>query len=378
MNKPPKLDKNRIPSDSLTERSPVARWDLPPMDDQDVVIKTIKNQRQIANRDARDARLKRRGSSINEQKKQQAAAAIAAEEPVEELIEDYKGRVKAKPLTAEALAGMVDEAQKEGFEAGHQEGYAEGNTEGRSQGLKQGQDQAYKETKAMLDEQGARLKSIADTLMSPLHGQEQALENMLVDMAVQMAQQIISTEIRYSPQYLYGIVKRTLDALPVGAKNITVSLNNDDAALLEAYSPQDQRNWQIRVDPALSNGSCRVDTDDSLVEFDVVRQINDYIEGARSGGTSVSNIAEVPLQEYRDADTRLTVDPELSEERPNELPDDLSDALAQEPLQPVPSQVQEQPLDLTLSTQAVTQATTQTAGQTTAPAEVSGQPPSAE
>ena len=68
MNKPPKLDKNRIPSDSLTERSPVARWDLPPMDDQDVVIKTIKNQRQIANRDARDARLKRRGSSINEQK----------------------------------------------------------------------------------------------------------------------------------------------------------------------------------------------------------------------------------------------------------------------------------------------------------------------
>lgn len=367
MNKPPTLDKNRIPGDNFTDSDPVARWDLPPMDDQGVVIKTLKNQKQVANRNARDARLKRRGSSINEQATQRAAA-VAEEDPVEELIEDYKGRVKPKPMTAEALTDMVNEAQKEGYEAGHQEGYAEGDKEGRDQGLKQGEDQAYTETKAMLDEQGARLKSIAEALMSPLQEQEQALENMLVDMAVQMAQQIISAEIRYSPQYLYAIVKRTLDALPAGAKSIAVSLNDDDAELLAKYLPQDQRNWQIRVDSTLSSGSCRVDSDDSLVEFDVVRQINDYIERGRSGGGSVNHVDEVPLEEYRDADTRLAVDPELTDALPKGLSGELSadapDDLTQAPIQAsIEEPLEERSSDSNASIKAA------------APAEVSGQSP---
>ncbi|MFT5084747.1 MAG: flagellar assembly protein FliH [Lentisphaeria bacterium] len=246
---------NRIPFETLDGDKSVVTWALPNMENKGRVFRSArKEQKHKVEND----------SSI--------------------VIEDYTGKVKPKPLTVEQLTQMAKEAKQEGYQHGYEEGVTRGTNEGHAKGLKTGHDKAYLETKKGLNDEIMRLSKISAALMVPVQEQTTHLENIIVDIAMNFSKEIIAHEIHYSPQALYGVIKRALVALPAGAKNISVHLCESDATLVNDTVLKEHRNWDIKIDSMLSAGGCRVETLESLVDYTLESRLSNYLNRVRENG----------------------------------------------------------------------------------------------
>lgn len=206
------------------------------------------------------------------------------------IIEDVAAS-QVKPPTASELQQMAEQAEKEGREHGYKEGYAQGLLEGRQKGLTSGEAKAWAEHGPQLQEQIARLRQIADALMFPLDTQNQALESLLVDMSIQIAQHLVGQAITADPQLLFRIVERAIDSLPVGGQNIQVSLHPDDVTLLQQHLPAEAAHWHLQPDSRLQRGGCKVASQRSLVDYTIAHRIEQYLEQVEEEGEESTPVA---------------------------------------------------------------------------------------
>lgn len=249
---------DRIPHESITDSHSVRSWSLPSMD-TGRVIKAVK---------------KGANASKNES------------------IDSVPKSKKPKPLTAEDMQKIAEQAKKEGYAEGYQEGKTKGHKDGLVKGERQGTDKAYKETKRQIETERMRLKTISDQLMIPAGEQELLLENIIIDTAIRLAQEIIQREISESPEALFNIVKRAVSALPAGAKNVSVTLGEQDAELFNETYPEAARSWAVHVDNTLQVGGCRVETSESLIDYSVESRLEKYLLEVRSQGEKGEELLE--------------------------------------------------------------------------------------
>lgn len=226
---------NRIPGESVDKDS-VSAWDLPSMSKDGKVVY----------------------SAQAEKKKQQS-----------ERVEDIPRPAKSNILTADELEKISRDAYDEAF--------AEGKADGYNKGLEEGQRKAYNDTQHVLNEERKKLSAIAEALFVPMSEQQDALENAIVDMAVQLVKYLLHREITSDPAVLYPVITTALDALPAGAKNIEVHLNKDDAALFKTACPDIQPEWKIVADPQLAPSGCKVLSSESLVDYSLEKRMRDYL-----------------------------------------------------------------------------------------------------
>lgn len=239
---------NRISGDSLGDAGQVSAWKLPTVGKPGKVVRSAK-------REAGERKAK-----------------------VAESIEDVPAHKKPRPMTADELKKIADEAQQEGYADGFKEGMEKGLQQGEESGRAHGEQKAYAETRQQLDDRIQRLAQLADRLLNPFQQQEEAAEKLVVDLAMGLARHLLGEELAQRPEKLVGIVQKAIRALPIGAKNITVYVNEQDAALLEELIPAQHRNWQVREDDSLAQGGCRVETQDSLVDFSIEQRLADYLQ----------------------------------------------------------------------------------------------------
>ncbi|MFL0799177.1 MAG: flagellar assembly protein FliH [Agarilytica sp.] len=275
---------NRIPYESVEEEGAVSGWSLPSVESKKSRLAfSAKTDKKNKGRSSRDG----------------------------EIVEDYKGSVKPKPLTADDLQKLAAEAKKEAFDQGYQEGLAKGLAEGAQKGQKQGHNKAYQETKTLVTDEIKRMGKIASQLFSPMQSQEETLENIVVDMAIHFAQEIIAQEIQSSPQALLGIVHRALAALPTGSKNVSVYLNEADSEVVDKYLPVAQREWRVHVDDTVASGGCRVQTHESLVDYTCEHRLSEYLKHVREQG-NVTEEAVAPVEVYERSDNGDMASPEVN------------------------------------------------------------------
>ncbi len=246
---------NRIPHESLADNAVVSPWSLPTVDKKSRLVFSAKRERAVQDKSDR-------GDG--------------------ELVEDYKGPLKPKPLTAEQLRQLTEEAKKEGFDQGYNQGLQRGLQEGTARGFEEGETKAYQNKRQALEEEIARLAAISAHLFAPMEHQRDALEAIVVEMAINFAQEIVDRELDQAPTLLLDIVKTALAALPAGAKNIVVYTNADDAALIEKYLPNKHRNWTMMADDSIARGGCRVETEESLVDYSVEQRLLAFLQQVRA------------------------------------------------------------------------------------------------
>lgn len=261
---------NRIPFENLQKGQEVSLWSLPSIENKARLVFSAKKE-------------SRENASNGE------------------VIDNYPGMVKPKPMTAEELQKMTAEAKKEGFDQGYNEGLTAGMREGAVKGEQQGRTKAYRETKQQLDEDCTRLRQIASNLLEPMQGQEALLEKIIVDMAVQFAQRLIEKEIRQAPESIIRIANKALSALPSGSSGISVFVNCNDAVLIDEYFPPENRSWILKTDSSIASGGCRVETDESLVDYTVESRLRGFLEQVSEhdevGNTRVSSEYEPSAEE---------------------------------------------------------------------------------
>lgn len=194
-----------------------------------------------------------------------------------------------KPLTAEDLEQIrqaayeegLAEGKEEGFSQGYQEGREQGLQDGTAQGLAEGKKQGVAEGEGLIREQLQALQTLLDQLQQPIQKVDQQVEQALLDLALAMAQAVIGVEVTTNPQVILQSLREAVDALPYQAQNLIIKLHPEDVAVINQHFPaeaQQERQWQLRAEPALHRGDCRVETKESSVDRSLKTRLQASLE----------------------------------------------------------------------------------------------------
>lgn len=241
----------RIAAEDLGE---VTSWMLPPVDDTGRVLSSAE----------KEARVRREKLLRNGKEKIETV----------EIPEQQK-----TGMTAQELQEIFDAAEKDGFTQGHTEGFEKGKSEGYEAGRQQG----LMEMRAHLTLEQQRFQSLANALINPLTAQDNDIEHMLLDVICSLTQSVIQRELLTDSSHILELVKTAVDALPVGSKNIRISLNPDDLVVVETYANEQQLDWKFFGDTQLQPGGCKVETPESRVDFSVSQRLQTVLEQFLTG-----------------------------------------------------------------------------------------------
>lgn len=155
----------------------------------------------------------------------------------------------------------IPEFQQE-LEQLREQAKAEGYSLGKEQGYRQGLNQGKTEIQLI----GDRLNELFENLIEPISEQDEALEDALLNLVVTISRQVVSEESVKEPELLRDTIQSAIRALPRGADNIKVFLNPSDKKLLTAVGKLPSAG-QIEEDATLARGGCRVETNESTVDY---------------------------------------------------------------------------------------------------------------
>jgi flagellar assembly protein FliH len=170
-----------------------------------------------------------------------------------------------RPMTARELEEIHNQARREGFE----------------QGLKQGREAGGQEFMQRLQ----LLDSAMQKLARPFEQLDESVEQQLVQLAMLVARQLVRRELKADPAQVVGVVREALAALPVGARDVRLALNPEDAAIIREVLSLQEGDHAIRVieDPVQSRGGCRVLTETSQIDATVESRLNAVIANTLGG-----------------------------------------------------------------------------------------------
>jgi flagellar assembly protein FliH len=196
-----------------------------------------------------------------------------------EVVEDLDAAdIVSKPITAEHLQQITETAEKEGFDKGYKEGLKQGIADGKDRGYTEGVQKSKQESDAILKQKVKALQQVSNQLMQPFKQQESQMHLLLLDFVGALTRKLVRRELQIDSGDILAVVKQGVQALPVGAKNLRLHLNPDDLALIEAYAEEKHLGWQFIGDSSLSAGGCRIESDESLVDYTVEIQLGELLE----------------------------------------------------------------------------------------------------
>ncbi|HSC67320.1 MAG TPA: flagellar assembly protein FliH [Cellvibrio sp.] len=240
---------NRIPAETVEN---AATWVIPPITDHGKILSSAEKEA----RERRERLLRREKETIE-------TVEIAEPEQLPQVA-----------ITAEEMQAVFDAAEKDGFEQGHQAGFTKGNAEGYEAGRQQG----LMEMRAQLVAEQQRFQTLAQALIEPINAQDDDIEHLLLDVICTLTQSVVQRELLTDSSHIIGLVKQAVDSLPIGSKNIRVSLNPDDLAAVETYAAEQQLAWNFFGDSELLPGGCRIETPESRVDFSVSSRLQTVLE----------------------------------------------------------------------------------------------------
>lgn len=126
------------------------------------------------------------------------------------------------------------------------EGYAEGLQAGRAEAA----------------QQGARIKELADSYASALDNLDFRLADMVLDLALDVARQVIAGELAVHPERILAVVKLALNQMAETTREARLIVNPEDAALLRPHleSILDKNRLRMVEDVRIVRGGCLIET----------------------------------------------------------------------------------------------------------------------
>ena len=197
---------------------------------------------------------------------------------------------EVKPLTAEDLEAIHNEAyqdgynegfelgKKEGMDQGAREGYRLGEEEGRAAGREAGHQQALDETRQAMEQKQSQLDQLMESLVKPIDQQRDSVETATLNLVMALARAVIQRELSMDSSQIRSLVHDALDTLPGADEQVRISVNPEDAeAVREALTHHDARTRVIeneRIHP----GGCKVENSQSLVDFTVEKRFQKVVQ----------------------------------------------------------------------------------------------------
>jgi flagellar assembly protein FliH len=131
-------------------------------------------------------------------------------------------------------------------EAARAEGYAEGLAAGRVEG----------------ELACGRMKQLADSFSSTLDNLDFRLADMVLELALDVARQVVAGELAARPERILDVVNLALKQMAETSREARLLLNPDDAALVRPHLDQvlDKNRLRIVEDVRIVRGGCLIET----------------------------------------------------------------------------------------------------------------------
>ena len=164
-------------------------------------------------------------------------------------------------LTAAQLDALERQVKDEAKQRGYEEGLAAGKAEAAAR--------------------IARLDALAAAFTHPFQGLEQAVEDEIVGLAVELARHLVQREIEHDPKVLHAAVADCLAVLATNVRDVTLYFHPDDAALVRGEWPGGgEQRFKIATDPKLGRGDVRLASSSSLVEGTIAARCAEIVAAA--------------------------------------------------------------------------------------------------
>jgi len=150
----------------------------------------------------------------------------------------------------------IERIHNEAHEAGYKIGYAEGRDEGYRMGFDS------------IDAQTKRLATLAENLQSALSSLDQTVADQVLDLALEVANQVLRATIITRPEVLLSTIKEGLTALPLHHGHVVLHVNPDEAELVRSHVGESfsQAGWRIQEDKEVEAGGCFIQAGSSEVD----------------------------------------------------------------------------------------------------------------
>lgn len=264
----------RISAEAL-EEYPVALWQPPEIDARGHLVQ-VQPRPESSGRDgaadAGGARAADPGQSAGEARGQSAAS-------------------------AEEIEAALEQARAEGFEKGRAEGLEKGRQEGLQLGREEGREQALRESRQKLQPELAALNRLATSLTHALNEQDYQLEQALMHLVREIARQVIQRELKMDNSTLMPLIRQALKTLPPGADNVRILVHPDDLPLLQRAIEEGGENWRALARDDVARGGCRIETDQSVLDFTTGYRFRRVIEQVMEKQFADPAAAEEPFEE---------------------------------------------------------------------------------
>jgi flagellar assembly protein FliH len=131
-------------------------------------------------------------------------------------------------------------------EAARAEGYAEGLAAGRTEG----------------EQACSRMKQLAESFASTLDNLDFRLADMVLELALDVARQVVAGELAARPERILDVVNLALKQMAETSREARLLLNPDDAALVRPHLDQvlDKNRLRIVEDVRIVRGGCLIET----------------------------------------------------------------------------------------------------------------------
>jgi len=167
---------------------------------------------------------------------------------------------------------------EEGRRLGHTQGLEQGLSEGRAQGKTEGYNEGIKTAEKDINLQLQSLDSIMTHLTHALNEQDYQLEQALLTLSKEIAKHVIQRELMIDSSHIMAIVRQAIATLPASRDNVRILINPDDLAVVERACQDTGESWKVVGSSQIARGGCRVETDQSVVDFTTGERFKQVIE----------------------------------------------------------------------------------------------------
>ena len=188
--------------------------------------------------------------------------------------------IRREAYNAGLEQGLVEGRQqghKDGYDAGFAEGQADGQAQGFDAGKKEGSTAGFQEGKALgsqeVTDEAQRLRQISATLTATLKERDAELPDVMLMLLTRLAEQVLEHELNSGADSIAQFVDKAIAALPSGEALAKVYVSEADSELMASHSAANK----LLVDKTLNAGECRVESENTLVEYSVSESLQQTI-----------------------------------------------------------------------------------------------------
>ena len=166
--------------------------------------------------------------------------------------------VPVEPASPGASDGLA-ELREEQIARGYAEGFDRGLAEGREQGYAAGFEEGARAAEEHLAAEAGRLAAIGAGLAAPISSLDQAVEEAVLTLALEVARCVIGQEVSHSREYLIRLVREAIAKVPLDMGAPRIVLNRSDLDLVHAFVGEiEQAGITLIGDDSVEPGGCLV------------------------------------------------------------------------------------------------------------------------